>query len=172
MILLCGRTTEIESFHRSLGLWTEEHLVGDELGSAYQMPLVHCWLRHINMSEWFAFPLCLPSDGGSWFLRSWSSSCYAQQARVSLQPLCRRRTKGKRRWRGRRGLVFSSLNRCLDCYVVAAFFSLASKGTGGLMKVQGPMGLVVALVIIGFMTRGRFRRDYWRTEPVKAGAPV
>jgi hypothetical protein len=71
--------------------------------------------------------------------------------------------------------VFSSLNRCLDCYlvVVVAFFSSASEGTGGLMKVQGPMGpVVVALVIIGFMTRGRFRRDCWRTEPVNAGAPV
>jgi hypothetical protein len=70
--------------------------------------------------------------------------------------------------------VFSSLNRCLDCYlvVVVAFFSLASEGTGGLMKVQGTMGPVVALVIIGFMTRGRFRRDCWRTEPVKAGAPI
>jgi len=37
----------------------------------------------------------------------------------------------------------------------------------------GTMGpVVVALVIIGFMTRGRLRRDCWRTEPVKAGAPV
>jgi hypothetical protein len=32
--------------------------------------------------------------------------------------------------------------------------------------------VIVALVIIGFMTKGRFRSDYWRTEPAKAGAPV
>jgi hypothetical protein len=102
-----GGKDEIESIHGGLGLWTEEHSVGCELGSAYQVPLVHCWLRHINMSELFASPSCLHPDDGSWFLRSWSSSCYAQQARVSLQPLCRRRTKGKRRWRGRRESVFS-----------------------------------------------------------------
>jgi hypothetical protein len=57
--------------------------------------------------------------------------------------------------------------------VVPAFFSSASDGTGGLMKVQGTIrSVIVALVIIGFMTKGRFRSDYWRTEPVKAGAPV